>query len=322
MDLTVALAIPLLLISSNVLNLVKKAEQVFIAYALTIVAVLIAATLAYTIFKGKIPEVWQIAGVIIGGYIGSAPNMGAVSVGLEMAEPTFIIVSTSEMLVGGIYLIFLTSVAKTLFSKFLAPYQSNIGSTNESNEGIDAIKEWESISTTRWYEYLMSLFFSILLFGSCIGLSFLVFKEIQPTFLIITLSVLGIALSLTKISQKAKGSFDLGQYLLLIFCIAIGMLSDFVQLMNSSPLILLFIGMVLVLFVMIQVLLSRIFKIDVDTAIIASTAAVFGPAFIGQVAMTLKNKEIIISGIVLSLIGYAIGNFIGIGYAYLLQNFF
>ena len=53
--------------------------------------------------------------------------------------------------------------------------------------------------------------------------------------------------------------------------------------------------------------------------IITSTAAIYGPAFIGPVANAIKNRDMIVPGITMGLLGYAIGNYIGIGIAMLLR---
>jgi uncharacterized membrane protein len=55
--------------------------------------------------------------------------------------------------------------------------------------------------------------------------------------------------------------------------------------------------------------------------IITSTAGVFGPAFIIPVAKALKNDEIILPGILCGILGYAIGNYLGIGIGSLLRMF-
>ena len=68
-----------------------------------------------------------------------------------------------------------------------------------------------------------------------------------------------------------------------------------------------------------QVLFSRLFKIDTDTTIIASAAFIFSAPFVLTVANALWNKEIILSGITIGIIGYATGNFLGITLAYLLK---
>jgi len=68
-----------------------------------------------------------------------------------------------------------------------------------------------------------------------------------------------------------------------------------------------------------QVLFSRLFKIDTDTTIIASAAFIFSAPFVPTVANALRNKEIILSGITIGIIGYATGNFLGITLAYFLK---
>ena len=58
---------------------------------------------------------------------------------------------------------------------------------------------------------------------------------------------------------------------------------------------------------------------DQDTLIITSTAAIFGPAFIGPVANAIGNRGIITIGIALGLIGYGIGNYLGLGLSFILN---
>ena len=70
---------------------------------------------------------------------------------------------------------------------------------------------------------------------------------------------------------------------------------------------------------LIHVLLSKLFKIDTDSTIIAITALSTSPPFVPVVAGALKNKEIIVTGITIGVIGYAIGNYLGIVMAYFLK---
>jgi len=64
---------------------------------------------------------------------------------------------------------------------------------------------------------------------------------------------------------------------------------------------------------------TAIFRIDADTAIITSTAGIYGPAFIGPVAQAIKNREVVISGLTCGLVGYAVGNYLGFAVAWLLM---
>ena len=71
---------------------------------------------------------------------------------------------------------------------------------------------------------------------------------------------------------------------------------------------------------LVHLIFSAIFKIDTDTTIITITALSMSPPFVPVVAGALKNKEIIVSGITIGVFGYAIGNFLGVFFAYLLKS--
>ncbi|MBW2699671.1 MAG: hypothetical protein JRF33_02540, partial [Deltaproteobacteria bacterium] len=45
---------------------------------------------------------------------------------------------------------------------------------------------------------------------------------------------------------------------------------------------------------------------------------IFGPHMVGPVAVALKNKEILFSGLASGLVGYAVGNYLGLALAWLL----
>ena len=91
------------------------------------------------------------------------------------------------------------------------------------------------------------------------------------------------------------------------------------ELSNGSMLYLSFLGSVMLLSILIHLGLCYLFKIDRDTAIITSVAGIFGPPFVGPVAQRLKNKEIIVSGLTSGLIGYAVGNYLGLAVAYFVK---
>ena len=63
----------------------------------------------------------------------------------------------------------------------------------------------------------------------------------------------------------------------------------------------------------LHILLSKIFKVNADDFLITTTAFVFSPPFVPVVAGALKNKDVIITGITVGIIGYVIGNYLGVG---------
>jgi uncharacterized membrane protein len=54
--------------------------------------------------------------------------------------------------------------------------------------------------------------------------------------------------------------------------------------------------------------------------LITSTAAICSPPFVGMVGIALRNRRIIAAGITSGIIGYAIGNYLGVAVSYLLSG--
>jgi uncharacterized membrane protein len=71
----------------------------------------------------------------------------------------------------------------------------------------------------------------------------------------------------------------------------------------------------------LHVLLSKLFKVDSDTTMITSVAFICSPPFVPVIAGALGNRHIVITGITIGIIGYAVGNYLGFLVASLLSSF-
>ena len=68
-----------------------------------------------------------------------------------------------------------------------------------------------------------------------------------------------------------------------------------------------------------SIILAKIFKVDADTLVITSVALINSPLFVPMIAESMKNKKVIITGITIGVIGYAVGNYLGIIISQLLK---
>ena len=130
---------------------------------------------------------------------------------------------------------------------------------------------------------------------------------------ILMLTTLGIILSFWKPVRKLHRSYDLGMYLIYIFSLAIASMADLSNLQIAENLNI--IGLlVFVIFVslFVHAIICRLFRVNADSMVISSVAFINSPPFVPMISNAMKNRAALVTGISSGLIGYAIGNYLGI----------
>jgi uncharacterized membrane protein len=311
-ELTIVLAIPLLLYATNLRQWLNYARGTLFSFTLCIISGLVATSLAAFIFRHHVPDAWRIAGMLTGVFTGGTPNMQAIGLALEAAQETIILLNTTEMLMGALYLLFLISLAPRLFGLILRPFKQD-ANRDDGNLEITAAK------TFNYWDSLKAIALTLGVLGLTFGITLAVFGGLQQVaFLLLLLTTLSIAASFIPAVRHLENTFETGEYFLLMFCIALGMLADFSEIAAQGTSLLGFTAFALVGTILLHLLLAFLFGIDRDTMLFTSVAAIYGPAFIGQIASVTGNRQLVFSGVAMGLLGYALGNYLGISLAYLL----
>ena len=315
---SVLLAIPLLLFSANFHSLMKQVRPALFAFFLGVMGVNLMAVISFFIFRQQVPEAASVSGMMIGVYTGGTANMNAIGMALGVQEEVFILLNSADIVFSGLYFIFLLTIGKRVLSLFLPSIKREwVKETTQEINQLDSTKLQTIKQVT--FGFLLSFFTLII----AIGFSRLVMNnwslDRAIPLIIMGITTLGIAASFQKKVRQLPHTYSSANYLLLVFALAMGSMANFTELLASTSGLFLFCGFTLFGSIILQFLLAFIFRIDRDTAIIASTASIFGPAFIGPVANALGNKDIIAMGIALGLIGFAIGNYLGLSIAFLLS---
>jgi len=86
---------------------------------------------------------------------------------------------------------------------------------------------------------------------------------------------------------------------------------DLTRLHGNFGRILIFFGLITVLFFAIHIMFSKLFNIDVDCVIVTATAGIYGPAFIPAITKQINNDALTIPGLICGSLGYAVGTFLG-----------
>jgi uncharacterized membrane protein len=324
-SIVVPLAFPLLLFSLNIKRWLRFAKEGFISMILALISVIAIVISGYFLFKNVVPDCWKVAGMLVGVYTGGTPNLVALKVALGVDPNLFIMTSTYDMIVGAATIIFFITIGPKFFRWFLPPFKY-LGNEEDSDKAAAEAEGFEDYSGMMkkgiFISLIKALGVAILIFILSVGISFLFPKDARMVVVILSITTLGILASLIKWINSIEKSFQLGMYFILVFSLTVASMADLGTIFNIGFLgLFLFITWAYFGSLFFHMLLSKIFKVDADNFLITTTAFVFSPPFVPVVAGALKNKDVIVTGITVGIIGYVIGNYVGVGLGYFLKGF-
>ncbi len=320
-NVVIPLAIPMMLFSTNLKNVFLLARKSFVSLLIGVFSVTVVITLGYFTFRGEgIADLWKVAGLLVGVYTGGTPNLASLKLILDVDDTTYLITHSSDLIVGGFYLFFLITFAQKLFGRFLKPYPAKQipGDTYRDLDGTDPYMG--ILRRERAGSLLKVFLLSLLIVAIAVGLAQLVPENSQVAVIMLLITTLALGAAFIPQVNRIEKSFELGMYLVLIFSVVVASMVNIPNLVSGAPTILFYVVMVIAGSLLLQVLLSKIFGIDTDTVIITSTALVCSPPFVPVVADALRNREIVVPGITIGIVGYAIGNYLGFVLAELLKG--
>lgn len=307
LEVFVALAIPTLLFSANIKQWLRLAPRSLMAYGLYAAVVFTCMLLNVWLWQGSLGDAALRGAMATGVYTGGTANMAAIHVALEGPPALFAELNFTDLVLGGTLLLFMLSVLPRFFRSFLPAYKH----INPASEELIVDQAPPPFSARTIGQIAISVLAGIVVLGTSFGLSHLLFGEGNGTFIIIALTVLALLASLIKPVREWPMSYETGDYLFLAFCVAAGAQIDLRVLWENdwSQAGFMLTGFLMILTTFVA--LAKVFKIDADTTLMCITSGIFGPPFIGPVANALGNREIVITGMTLGVIGLALGNFAG-----------
>lgn len=310
----VPLAIPMMLFGCTFR--LRETKQQLKALMTGLTAVVIAVIIGYLIFGHNIDEGAKVGGMLTGVYTGGTINLAALKTMLGVRNETYILLNSYDMLVSFLYLTFLLTIGIKLFRKFL-PFKpdalehgsyARVIKENQENEG-----DYSQLFTKAGMKDAGRLLgITLLICAISAGVAMLLPESMFMVIFILMLTTLGLICSFIKPIHNLKHSYNIGMYFIYIFCIVVASMADLTNLNLTGSLNLLAYLLVVVFGSLgIQALLARLFKIDADTMVIASVTFINSPPFVPMMAAAMKNRRVLVTGLTLGIIGYAVGNYLG-----------
>lgn len=324
-SVVVPLSFPLLLFSLNIRRWLRFAKEGFISMVLALVSVVAIVISGFFIFRNIVPDSWKVAGMLVGVYTGGTPNLVSLKVALGVDPNLFLMTSTYDMIVGAITIIFFITAGPRVFRAILPPFRHN-GNNDLTDEAVAETESFEDFTGMfrkgRLMPLLKALGIAVLIFIASFGISLLLPKVSQMVVVILSITTLGILGSLVPRINMIEKTFQLGMYFILVFSFTVASMANLGVIFSIGFLgLFAYISYAYFGSLFLHLLLSKIFRVNADDYLITTTAFVFSPPFVPVVAGALKNKDVIITGITVGIIGYIIGNYLGVGLGYFLKAF-
>ena len=319
----IGVAIPLLLFGADLTQVRHLTKPVLLSFGALGASVVLTAGVMSRLFGRSFLWGRELCAMSIGLYTGGTPNFNAIGVVLGVDPDAIALGNLSDMLIGGVFYVFLLLAAKPLLRRFLpqpsgAAYYAGTGAEN-----VDDLRDFR-LHRGIIRNLLLALLCAAVGAGAGVGLWAArgaaegTLTDCLVPAVMLAGTVLGVALSLVPAVRSVPENGTAGQYLILVFSFALASSLDFTRLDAGFVKILLLLSLITVVSFAVHILLCRLLKIDTDCALVTLTAGIYGPAFVPALTRQLKNDALTAPGLICGALGYAVGTLLGLGLFYII----
>lgn len=320
MNVAVPLAIPLMLFNCDFKLWTKALPKTAWALVGGILAVLVSVVSGYFIFRNHIPEPAKVSGMMTGIYTGGTMNFNALGASLGVEKSVMAIVLAFEMVITTPYIFFLLGGGYKIFRKLL-PFKdiTHKGRTDEENvETADVENYHGMLEKKNFWGMLKGLGLSVVFLAIGAGLALLITGTLNELVVILTITTLAIIASFFKKVRELPKTFELGMFFILVFSVIVASMFDINSVNGGSLYIGGFVLWIMFMSMILHLIFCRIAKVSGDLFCVSQVGLLCSPPFVPPIVGAMKNKKVLISGIVVGLVGYAAGTYLGALLAWIL----
>lgn len=320
MNVVVPLAIPLMLFNCDFKLWTKALPKTAWALVGGMLAVLVSVVSGYFIFRNHIPDPAKVSGMMTGIYTGGTMNFNALGASLGVDKSVMAIVLAFEMVITTPYIFFLLGGGYKIFRKLL-PFKdiTHKGRTDEENVETADVENYQGmLEKKNFWGILKGLGLSVLFLAIGAGLALLITGTLNELVVILTITTLAIIASFFKKVRELPKTFELGMFFILVFSVIVASMFDINSVNGASLYIGGFVLWIMVMSMLLHLIFCRIAKVSGDLFCVSQVGLLCSPPFVPPIVGAMKNKKVLISGIVVGLVGYAAGTYLGALLAWIL----
>ena len=321
------LAIVWLLLAVNLADLRKAGGAMLVAFGIAVAGTALGAFAGAFLFGNAIgEETWKLAAALTGTYSGGSLTFTAVSRALDMSDALFVGATAADNVVTGLWLAACVVLPRWIGRYYPAPVPSGGAppASSSNHAGHDPDPPDDESAHPLFAGASVSTHQLAILVAA--GLAIVIASRVAAAFTpgiypVLWLTTLALAAGHVIPSRAKRGALQLGNLALLFFFVVIGIYSRIAEVLAVGVQVLFYTLFVVGVHGVLVFLAGRFLRVDIGTLCVASQASVGGPGSALAVAVAGGWRSLILPGILVGLLGYALGTYAGLGIAGALRGF-
>lgn len=316
------LAVAIILFKADLRQIWRESGRTFGAFHISALGTMLGSCGGLLLLGRWMPEALQIGAMITGSYIGGTVNFVAMSQTFNASKDVINAAIVADNFNMALYFFVLLAVPNILFfrKRYKHPYEQAASSGGGVGENRAAAywgrKEISLLDIAKvvgggFVIVAVSVKLAALARTSSIPAG--VVRDIlgNQYFTITTLTVV-LATLFPKFFREARGSQEIGTFLIYLFLVVIGAPASIMEILTKSPAIFLFCTFVVLVNLVVTLGLGKLFGFNLEELLVASNANIGGPTTAAAMAISKGWNDLVLPAMLVGVWGYVIGNYCAI----------
>jgi uncharacterized membrane protein len=320
-DFTVPFAVCLILFTVNLADLKRVGGPLLAAFAIACAGTAIGALTAGLLLDPQLAKIlgadtWKLAGPFTGTYTGGSLNFFALWDGLEIGNPDLFAAANAVDNLTLFPLFALWVMVPTWMGRWypVANFWGTIG------EDATADREPTAKTELRIPDVVALTFTALAIMAVSDLIKARLIADLMPSFpTILIVTTLALILAQFRFIGRLQGAYEFGNLSFYLFFCAVGAMINVKMAIILSPILFLYVMIVIVVHMVSVYGVGRLLRLDIKILTIASAAAKTGPPSVIALANVHGWKTLVLPGVAMGLLGYAIGNYLGFAAAHVMK---
>jgi len=306
----------LMLLQSDIRKILKLGKKILLTFFLASFSISIGFILSFMIFHNLFePNSWKAFGALSGSWMGGTGNMVAIQGALNLPDSDMGYVLLIDSIDYAIWVMILLA---------LVPFATKFNSWVRADGSVlDTLSSTLDTQDTKIAIDFPSLFMmlGLALMVSVLSQQIAIFLPTtnfltKTTWVVIFATIAGIVAGTTPLSRQASAS-SLANIMLYLIVALIASRANFAEL-SQAPTYILAGFVIIAIHATVMIIFAKLFRLDLFSLGVASLANIGGVAS-APILAGAYHKALIPIGVLMAMMGYIVGTFMGLGVAKVLQ---